>query len=175
MKRCLAALAKLKSDVNGAAMIEMAVVFPVLFAIGLGVFEFGNLIYGYHLVTNGVRDAARYRAGLKWDNTVADDEAKCIAMTGGLTSTDCSVTANPGCTWKCRVSWWNNPNTITVATVPVGNDDGAGNKLYRGGTFIYTVTVTARVPYNSLGFLGYFGLSAPVLQVSHEERVIGIR
>ena len=175
MTRWLSAMRKLRGDTGGAAMMEMAVVFPVLFSIGLGVFEFGNLIYGYHLVTNGVRDAARYRAGLKIDNAVFDDDAICIALTGGVADTDCVIGANPSCTWKCRVSWWNNAATVTVIPTPIANDDGAGNKLYRGGDTVYTVTVTATVPYDSLGFLGYFGLSAPVLQVSHEERLIGER
>ena len=50
-------------DQRGVAMIEMAAVLPVLLAIGLGVIEFGNAIYSKHLITNGVRDGARYAAG----------------------------------------------------------------------------------------------------------------
>ena len=51
------------NDERGAAIIEMAVILPVLLAIGLGVIEFGNVIYSQHLIFNGVRDGARYAAG----------------------------------------------------------------------------------------------------------------
>jgi len=75
-----------------------------------------------------------------------------------------------------RVSWWDDPATeITVAYATVTNDDGSGNKLYRGGATIPIVTVTATVPYQQLGFLAFFGLAAPTLSVSHQERVFGVR
>lgn len=149
-------------DERGAAIIEMAVVFPVLLAIGLGVLEFGNLIYSYHLIANGVRDGARYASGLPKE--CCDDDVKSIAMTGALSGAD------------YRVSWWDDPATETTVTYSdVLNDDGLGTPLYRGGDVIWRVTVTASVPYDSLGFLGYFGLNAPTLVVSHEERLIGVR
>ena len=164
---------KLHRDQSGAALIEMSVVFPVLFAIGLGVIEFGNLFYGYHLIANGVRDGARYASGLPLNS--ANNNVKCIAMTGGTTGADCNAGGSPSCTTKCRVSWWNNGATIAISTTQTANDNGAGGTLYRGGDFIYTVTVTATVPYQSLGFLGYFNLLPPTLRVAHQERLIGVR
>jgi len=152
-----------KKDEQGVAMIEMAVVLPVLLAIGLGVMEFGNAIYCKHLITNGVRDGARYAAGRPAD-CACDTDIKNIAMKGVLS----------GGAW--RVSWWDDPATeITVAYATVTNDDGSGNKLYRGGATIPIVTVTATVPYQQLGFLAFFGLAAPTLSVSHQERVFGVR
>ena len=53
---------------RGVATLELAVVLPVLLTMGLGALEFGNLIYQDHLVTNGVRDASRYLAGLPYDS-----------------------------------------------------------------------------------------------------------
>ena len=169
-------MADFRKDQRGAALIEVTVVIPVVLAIGLGVMEFGNAIYSKHLITNGVRDAARYAAGLPQTQATHDD-AQCIALTGKTNGSACTATATPSCTGaNCRVSWWNNAATqVTVAYVPVNNDDGAGNKLYRGGATIPIVTVTATVPYQQLGFLAFFGLTAPTLSVSHEERVFGVR
>ena len=159
------------TDERGVAMIEMAVVLPVLLAIGLGVIEFGNAIFSQHLIANGVRDAARYIAGLPQvdadDNSlrsVNEAPAKSIALTGETSGTN------------YRVSWWNDPvSMVTITYDDVANDDGSGGQLYRGGNIITTVTVEANVPYQQLGFLAFFGLSAPTLRVSHQERVYGVR
>ena len=130
---------------------------------GAALIEFGNAIYSKHLITNGVRDGARYAAGRPAD-CACDADIKNIAMKGvrsGGTN---------------RVSWWDNPATeISVDRSTVANDDGSGNKLYRGGATIPIVTVTATAPYQQLGFLAFFGLNAPTLSVSHQERVYGVR
>ena len=154
---------KFHRDQRGVAMIEVTVVIPVVLAIGLGVIEFGNAIYSKHLITNGVRDGARYAAGRPAD-CACDADIKNIAMKGLLSG------------GSYRVSWWNDPVTeASVTRAAVTNYDGAGNKLYRGGATIPIVTVTATVPYQQLGFLSYFGLTTPTLSVSHEERVFGVR
>jgi Flp pilus assembly protein TadG len=151
------------SDVRGAALIEMTAVVPVLLAIGLGVIEFGNAIYSNHLITNGVRDGARYAAGRPAD-CACDADIKDIAMKGVVG------------TGTYRVSWGDDPATeISVDRSTVPNDDGSGNKLYRGPDLVPIVTVTATVPYQQLGFLAFFGLNAPTLNVSHQERVYGVR
>lgn len=150
-------------DERGAALIEMTAVLPVLLAIGLGVIEFGNAIYSKHLITNGVRDGARYAAGRPAD-CACDADIKDIAMKGAVG------------TGTYRVSWWDDPATeasVTYSTVT--NDDGSGNKLYRGPNPIPIVTVTATASYEQLGFLAFFGLNAPTLNVSHQERVYGVR
>ena len=152
----------LRSDDRGVAMVEMAVVLPVLLAIGLGVIEFGNLIFSRHLIENGVRDGARYAAGLPYNTAAA--AAKNIAQTG--------VT---GGGTSYRVSWWNNPSMVNVVYTTVTNIDGSGNKLYRGGDTIPLVTVSTSVIYPSLGLLGYFGLGPITLSASHEERLFGVR
>ncbi|MFN4140910.1 TadE/TadG family type IV pilus assembly protein [Aestuariivirga sp.] len=145
------------SDDAGATLIELAVVLPVLLAIGLGTLEFGNLYYKYHLVTNGVRDAARFAAGLTGDvctDTALWAKIQAIAQRSGA---DNNV--------------WTTGSTISITCDSFDNT----SHYYRGGESIKAVTVTATVPYQSLGFLGYFGLSSPTLTVSHQERVIGVR
>ena len=172
------------NDQRGVAMIEMAVVLPVLLAIGLGVMEFGNAIYSKHLITNGVRDAARYAAGLQ--KGTADTAARNIAIWGTTTTTDtCNTSSTSAMKLSRRVSWWCDANTVAITYPCFDNDKvvafclantiSPGNKIYRGGDSITMVTVTATVPYQQLGFLSYFGLNAPTLSVSHEERVFSVR
>ena len=151
----------LHSDQRGTSTIELAIVLPVLFTIGLGMFEFGYLIYNYHLINVGVRDAARYAAGLPAGS--ADADAKSIAMKGVRT----------GGTF--RISWWNNPNTVVITNPSVPNTLISGVKSYRGGDNIFMVKVVADVPYQALGFLGYLGLGSITLHAQHEERLYGVR
>lgn len=161
-------LHSVRRDTRGAAILEMAVILPVLLIIGLGVFEFGNLIYNYHLITVGVRDAARYAAGLPEGS--ADTEAKNIAVYGTTINT---VTP--------RVSWWDetmvNVAYSYVANLATSCTDGSGNpvKCYRGGDNVVKVTVSTDVPYQTLGFLGFLGLGTITLHAQHEERLFGVR
>jgi len=161
-------LSSIRRDTRGAAILEMTVILPVLLLIGLGVFEFGNLIYNYHLITVGVRDAARYAAGLPEGS--ADGKAKNIAVYG--------TTIN---TVAPRVSWWDE-TMVDVAYSYAANlanscTDGSGNpvKCYRGGDSIVLVTVSTDVPYQALGFLGFLKLGTITLHAQHEERLFGVR
>ena len=175
-------------DERGAALLEMAVVFPVVLTISLGVIEFGNAIYSQHLIFNGVRDASRYVAGLPFMDSKDQviDSVKVaankvaganIAVWGTTTTTDtCNSSSIPAMKLTRRVSWWCNASNVVVDyPIAIANNNGSGVKLYRGGAIIYTVTVTATVPYQQLGFLSYLGLTAPTLKVSHMERVYGVR
>lgn len=150
----------LGGDCRGTATLELAIVLPVLLTIGLGVIEFGNMLYRYHLISTGVRDAARYAAGFQ--QGAKDAEARNIAARGVTTG------------GTNRVDWWT-PSDVAIAYATVANDDGAGNKLYRGGDNIVMVTVSTSVSYQPLGFLGYLGLGTIPLSTSHQERLFGVR
>ncbi len=175
MKALSSLLCKLKADQRGTALIELAVVLPVLLGICLGVFEFGNAIYSRHLIENGVRDAARFASGMKFDYKTctipADTQTKTqyVALTG-------IPTANT----NYRVSYWNPSTTgfvFTVGCLNVANGPTScgSTRCYRGPDNIAMVTVSTDIPYQGIGFLGYFGLSAPTMHISHQERLYGIR
>ena len=55
-------LQSLRRDNEGSALIEGAIILPVLFILVFGVFEFSWLICQQHLISTGIRDAARYIA-----------------------------------------------------------------------------------------------------------------
>lgn len=149
----------LRGDERGAAIMELTVVLPLLFIIGLGMFEFGNLFYRYHLMENAVRDAARYAAGRSDDVCDVNNTQALADIKGIATRTGAGQIWRPG-------------YTITVScSAGISNS----TQYYRGPATIRTVTVTARAPYTSLGFFGFLKLSPPTLSASHQERIIGGR
>lgn len=178
---------KLNNDKSGAALLEVSVVIPVVLSIGLGVIEFGNAIYSQHLIFNGARDAARYIAGLPQtdnngnslisSNNTAGNNIVVWGTTTNTTSDTCNTSSTNAMIASRRLNWWCSPANVAVTYTSFANDDGtaAHNKLYRGPATIQTVTVTATVPYQSLGFMSYFNLTAPTFSLSHTERLYGVR
>jgi Flp pilus assembly protein TadG len=158
----------LHHDDTGTSILELAVVLPVLMTIGLGAIEFGNVIYRQHMIANGVRDAARYAAGLYYDpaNPTANDSRIRNMATNGI---DTGGTA--------RVSGWTaSAVTVVFATVSNGLTSCGTSQCYRGPTSLPVVTVSTSYNYQTLGFLGFLGITGSVsLGASHQERVIGVR
>lgn len=152
---------------RGAVLLELAVVLTPLLLVGLGVFEFSNAFYKYHAMVNAVRDAARY-ASSRSDDICATTPAGAAARTDIANialRTDATQQAGSGTIWSSGYQ-------IKVeCTAGVSNS----NQYYRGPALVRSVIVTAEVPYSSLGFLGFLGLSSPTLVVSHEERILGGR
>jgi len=150
------------SDQRGAVIVEGAVVFPVLFLIAFGVFEFSNLFYSHHIITTGIHGAARYLARL--DNPAsAEDIARNLAVTG---TTDGSGPR--------RVSWWDPSRvSVTVREVPNPLDPATGERRYRAASTVKVVEVRTEVTYAGLGNLPLLGIKPIAFSVSHTERVIG--
>ena len=63
---------------EGSALIEGAILVPVLLVLVLGVFEFSWLIDQQHLISTGIHDAARYiaRSANPHDVTIQRDAKK---------------------------------------------------------------------------------------------------
>ena len=147
---------------EGSALIEGAIIMPVLLILALGVFEFSWLIDQQHLISTGIHDAARYiaRSANPTDLTI-QKRAKNLATTGAIDGD------------TARVKGWTTRDVkITYASVnnPVGTN---GLTPFRGGAVIQSVTVSTTFTVPSLGFFGFLGLKPPTLTVSHQERVIG--
>jgi len=152
----------LSSDRRGAAIVEFTVVLPVLLTLGLGVFEFGNALYGYHVISTGLRDAARFLARQN-DPTTSETAAKQLAVYGEI-----------GGATK-RVSWWNVADvSVTTSTIANPVDPMTGARAYRGPDPIRVVRVATSATYPGLGLFAVIGLG-PTLSINtfHEERVIG--
>src|SRR5260370_7169292 len=71
---------------EGSALIEAAIIMPVLLILVLGVFEFSWLIDQQHLISTGIHDAARYiaRSANPTDLTI-QNRAKNLATPGPIT------------------------------------------------------------------------------------------
>jgi Flp pilus assembly protein TadG len=163
---------KLVRDENGTALIEGAIVVPFLFALILGILDFSFFFYQQHLVSMGVRDAARYlaRTADPKDGT-AQSTAQNLATTGSPT----------GGTYR-RVKGFD-PGDVTINFSYVDNTLNGTSHLrpYReapvecgGPDQIMIINVTGAFPYSSFGFMTFLGLSAPTVIVSHHERCMGL-
>jgi TadE-like protein len=151
-------------DRDGGPIVELALVAPLLLALGLGVNEFGNAVQSYHVIDKGVRDAARFLArqtAPACGGTVPSiTQAKNLAMYGNTAGS-----GNP------VLSFWTDPTTITVTVTCI--DDSSGTYLSpNGGTQIPIVTAEATVPYVGFGFLAYFGLGSPTFDTQHQELML---
>jgi len=149
-------------DNEGSALIETAIILPVLIIFIFGVLEFSWLIYQRHMISTGISDAARYiaRSTTPNDPTVKQD-AKYLATTGAVDGT------------VLRVRGWKADDvdvSYSFISNPAGNDGLTG---LRGGPAIETVTVSTTFTVPSLGFFDILGLSPPTFRVLHQERVIG--
>jgi len=149
-------------DNEGSALIEGAILLPLLLTFVLGVFEFSWLIYQQHLISTGIHDGARYiaRSANPRDVTIQGD-AKKLATTGAIDGD------------TARVRGWTTRD-VNISYSSVANPvDVNGSTAFRGGAVIRSVTVSTTFTVPSLGFFGFLGLKPPALTVSHQERVIG--
>ena len=158
----------LARDCEGSALVEGAVLVPLLFVLLFGVYEFSWFFYQQHLASTGVRDAARYLARVAnpcntlspaW--AVEQTYAKALATTG-------SISGGPE-----RVKGWTTA-MVVARCVPIDNPiEADGLNRYRGQNPVLVVTVSTRFAESSLGFLGFLHLPPLVISVSHSERAIG--
>src|SRR5262245_13244310 len=155
-------LRSLWRDDEGSALIEGAIIVPVLLVLVLGVFEFSWLICQQHLISTGIHDGARYiaRSASPRDVTIQSD-AKKLATTGAIDGDTARVKG-----WTAR--------DVHISYASVNNFVGSnGLTPFRGDAAIQIVTVSTTFTVPSLGFFGFLGLKPPALTVSHQERVIG--
>jgi Flp pilus assembly protein TadG len=81
---------RITSRHRGGALVEFALVLPILLAMAFGASELGRAIYTYNSLAKTVRDAARHLSQHGPGDTAIQAEATCLAIYGNL---DCSGTA----------------------------------------------------------------------------------
>ncbi|NNE41477.1 MAG: pilus assembly protein [Marinicaulis sp.] len=159
----------MRRDLSGAALVEFTLVAPLLLGLAFGMAETGRAFHQHHIVEKSVKDAARYaaRAPADWQmcstlptnwGTIAGN-AQNVALRGTL---DGSA--------PLLLDHWNNTSTVTISVAcvtkgtmisPVFNDD------------IPVITVSATVPFDDIGLLGFLGLSTFSTTTAHSEMWIG--
>lgn len=154
-------LQQFRVEDRGASLVEFTLMAPLLLLMGGGIVEFGNALYGYHVINTGVHDAARYLARLD-DPASQYGAAKTLAVTG-------EVTGSTG-----RLSWWTTDAvTPSLRSVPNPINMATGERTYRGADPITIVRVSTTATYPGIGFLSLLGLGSTLsFTVFHEERVI---
>src|SRR5262245_48316161 len=161
-------LKSIASDCEGSALVEGAVLLPLLFALVFGVYEFSWFFYQQHLAAVGVSDAARFlaRVSMPCDESSPiwageQVQARNLATTGSITG------------GALRVKGWTS-EMVMLRCTPVDNPVGAsGLNAYRGNPIVHVITVSSRFTDPSLGFFSLLRLRPPSISVSHSERAIG--
>lgn len=157
---------------DGSALIEGAVVVPFLFALILGILDFSFFFFQQHLVSTGVRDAARYLARTA-------DPAAGGAQT--IAKNLAAIGAPTALTYR-RVSGFDPANVVISFSFVANAINGTtGVRPFReaadecgGPNQIMIVSVTGSFQYQSFGFLTFLGLPVPTVTVTHSERCIGL-
>jgi hypothetical protein len=177
VRRILRGSRRLRGDEDGAALLEMTIVTPFLVIFGLGLFEFSNALYQYHLITGGIRDAARYAASLPIP-TVIDQNQACDASDPRATPIGCAkrlaLTGQVAAGGGQRVGWWESGD-IEITYPSFTNETIDGLRQYRGPDNITRVVVTTTFVYEGIGFFGALGLNPFTVTTAHEERHYGVR
>jgi len=99
---------KLRNDERGTAVVEFALVLPVLLMVLFGIFQFGLLFYNYIDLTSAGKDGARVAAvsRAKTDGVQAIKDA-ITKSTSAVDDSQLSITVSPPQPWKAG-------DTVTV-------------------------------------------------------------
>lgn len=153
---------KFLREEGGAALVEMAIVTPVVITLAAGVFEFSNIIHTKLLIEAGLVDAARYIARCS-----GPDEATCNTQGANLAANG----AVAGGT--ARVANWA-PADVLVTYLTVAAVDEDGNRLYRSNTSdVRIVEVSTTYTYTGTGLWDFLGFADLDLAAAHQQRVMG--
>lgn len=108
---------------QGQALVEFALVIPVLILILMGVFDLGRGIYAYNVVASAAREGARY--GILDPNNTAIIQSTAKANTAALdqsqitVNSQCSPNCNAGSSVSVTVTYTFRPVTAFFATFTV--------------------------------------------------------
>ena len=149
----------LHRDRRGTAFVETAIVLPLIMLLLFGLIEMGRALHQQHILAKTVRDAARYLARVPLACPASGDPnwatalstAQHLAATGQLTG------------GTALVSGWTEAS-FSVADPACQNWSGRAVQM---------ITVSADVPYQDLGLLGYLGVGPVRLAASHQQVHIG--
>lgn len=82
---------RLVSDKRGQALVELALILPILILLIMGTMEFGRIFHSYLLITNASREGARVGI-VGASNDVIKNNVKDVAVSLGLTDSQISIT-----------------------------------------------------------------------------------
>lgn len=152
-------LRKFSKSVDGSALIEAALVIPMLIYLMIGIIDFGRAYMSISSAEKSLRSGARYMSKLTATSLCSSAEqtkAKNLILYGSTTAGGQLV-----------VQGWNDPGTITITLTPACATPPSTTPTDR------TINIKGQVPFNALA-LGALGISTSfTLNTQHEERWIG--
>jgi Flp pilus assembly protein TadG len=156
-------------DEKGSALLEGTILTPFLFILVFGVVEFSYYFYQQHVVSSGVRDAARYLARVQDPNDPsAQTIAKNLAATGSPTGGADRTTGFDPSNVAIQVVYLDD-SALTYNASPAPCSDPAAN-IYN----VCRIQVTGSFAWTPLANLwDFFGFGAKNITVIHSERFIG--
>lgn len=80
-------------DKRGQALVELALVLPLLIILLMGTMEFGRIFHSYLLITNASREGARAGIISQTDSEIMS-KVKDVAATLNLTDAQITITPN---------------------------------------------------------------------------------
>ena len=114
---------------RGQALVEFALVVPILILVMLGIFEGGRAIYTYNALSNATREALR-EAIVHQD--VAAIQARANRILGGLSTgtdmtidgSDCGTPAETPCVYRVELTYEFSPVLIGAIFSPTLTAEG---------------------------------------------------
>ncbi len=134
-------------DSEGTALVEGAILLPLLFVLIFGVMEFSWIVGRQHLIEEGVATAGRYIAqSANPNDELTQQGARLLATTGEFDG------GTP------RVRGWS-AEQIRISYTPIINaSDSGGDIGLRGGSILENVTMSTSPVLPSLGFFSVLGV-----------------
>ncbi|RWB10087.1 MAG: pilus assembly protein [Mesorhizobium sp.] len=164
-------LHRFRHDRSGTALVEMALIAPLMLVLSAGVFEFGNLIHEKLLMEAGLSDGARFAARCNSQlYTNAGLTIDCANI-----ATNIAVFGNAAGTGNARVNGWQKADvTVTIAASGSCHDAVvAGVTQYRSTTAqVCIVRAAGTLDYSDVGMLSLLSIGPITLNGFHEERLI---
>jgi Flp pilus assembly protein TadG len=106
----------MNSKQHGVALVEFALVLPVLLVLAFTVTEFGRALYQYNTLTKSVRDAARYLSMQMPGTHIA--EAKNLIVFGNTAGTGTPLARGLTLANVADPTWQATPTGGVPATIP---------------------------------------------------------
>lgn len=157
-------LRSLPRRTDGAAILEMTLVMPVLMLLLGGFTEFGHMLYQHQVVETAARTSARFLARAP---AIDQDPADGCADSGAgvaHAARNVAIYGNPTGTGTPRIAHWPAEGLGTICVTGPIAGPVAGTEVVR---------VEVRLPYRDLGLMALTGITAPDLRAVHEERYSG--
>jgi len=162
-------LDRFRRDSRGTALVEMALIAPLMLILSAGVFEFGNMIHQKLLMEAGLSDGARFAARCNSQlYTSAGLSINCADV-----ATNIAVFGNAAGTGNARIVGWPKANvTVTIGT-SCHDSVVAGVTQYRSTTAqVCIVRAAGTLAYTGIGMLSLVRIGPMTLNALHEERLI---